>query len=48
MFLLSRMIEYKEKININQEHKEKLKTAIRYEDLLQLQSEKEQEFNNIF
>ena len=37
---LSRLIEYKEKFNINQTQKE-LKTAIKYEDLLKLQNEKE-------
>ena len=44
---LSRLIEYKEKFNINQTQKE-LKTAIKYEDLLKLQNEKEKEFNNFY
>ena len=39
---LSRIIEYKEKFNINQTQKE-LKTVIKYEDLLKLQNEKEKE-----
>ena len=44
---LSRLIEYKEKFNINQTQKE-IKTAIKYEDLLKLQNEKEKEFNNFY
>ena len=44
---LSRLIEYKEKFNINQTQKE-IKTAIKYEDLLKLQNEKEKEFNDFY
>ncbi len=42
---LSRLIEYKENFNKNESAKE-IKTAIKYEDLLKLQNEKEKEFNN--
>ena len=42
---LSRIIEYKEKFNKNESAKE-IKTAIKYEDLLKLQNEKEKEFNH--
>ena len=44
---LSRIIEYKEKFNKNESAKE-IKTAIKYEDLLKLQNEKEKEFNNFY
>jgi len=44
---LSRLIEYKEKFNKNESAKE-IKTAIKYDDLLKLQNEKEKEFNNFY
>jgi hypothetical protein len=44
---LSRLIEYKEKFNKNESAKE-IKTAIKYEDLIKLQNEKEKEFNNFY